>query len=108
VIGYDVLQHFKLRFDYPRGRLWLKRRGDTRVTFHGADYESIRETGVYLGRAPGEGWWVLSVMPDSAAERLGLKPDDVIVSRGGEQFPPGLEETIQRIEAGAEILVARQ
>jgi predicted aspartyl protease len=48
VIGYDVLQQFKLRLDYPRGRLWLKRRGDTRVTFHGADYESIRETGVFL------------------------------------------------------------
>jgi predicted aspartyl protease len=108
VIGYDVLQQFKLRFDYPRGRLWLKRQGDTRVTFHGADYETMRESGVYLGRAPGSGWWVLSVMPDSPAEQLGLEPGDVIVSWGGELFTPDLEETIQRIEAGAQIVVARQ
>jgi predicted aspartyl protease len=107
-IGYDVLQQFKLRLDYPRGRLWLKRQGDTRVTFFGADYESIRETGVYLGHAPGSGWWVLSVMPDSPAARLGLKPNDVIVNRRGEQSTPGLEETIQRIGAGAEITVARR
>lgn len=108
VIGYDVLQQFKMRLDYPRGRLWLKLRGDPRATFYGSDYEAIRETGVYLGRAPGNGWWVLSVMPDSPAERLGLMPGDVIVSWGGEPSTPGLDETIQRIEAGAEIQVARQ
>ncbi len=108
VIGYDVLQHFKLRLDYPHGRLWLKRQGDSRVTFYGADYESMRETGVYLGREPGKGWWVASVMPDSPAERLGLRPDDVIVGWEGEPSTPGLEKTIQRIEAGAEIIVARR
>ena len=107
VIGYDVLQQFKLRLDYPRGRLWLERRDDTRVTFLGANYESIRETGVYLGRAPGNGWWVLSVIPGSPAERLGLQPGDVIVRRGEELTTSDLEETIQRIEAGAEIAVAR-
>jgi predicted aspartyl protease len=40
VIGYDVLQQFKLRLDYPRGRLWLKRRTETPVTFYGANYET--------------------------------------------------------------------
>jgi predicted aspartyl protease len=108
VIGYDILQQFKLRLDYPRGRLWLKRQGEHRVTFLGANYESLREAGVYLGRAPGNGWWVLSVMPDSQAGRLGLQPGDVIVRRGEELTTSDLEETIQRIDAGAEIVVARQ
>jgi len=108
LIGYDLLQQFQLRLDYPRGRLWLKRRGDSPITFYGADYESMRGTGIYLGREPGKGWVVASVMPGSSAERLGLMRDDIIVGWEGEPSTPSVERTIQRIDAGGEIVVARR
>jgi hypothetical protein len=47
-------------------------------------------------------------MPGSAAERLGLRPGDVIASRRRAPITRTLEETIERVEAGAEIVVLRQ
>ncbi len=106
VIGYDLLQPFTLRLDYPRSRIWLKRRADARITFGGADYELARRTGAFL--APlSEGYAVLMVLPDTPAARIGLQEGDLITSAAFDALPT-IEQTIGRIEAGDEILVARR
>ena len=41
VIGYDILSQFLVRIDYPRRRLWLKRRPDWRITFGGEPWTDV-------------------------------------------------------------------
>lgn len=42
VIGYDVLRQFVIRIDYDRQRMWLRRSGDTHMTFFGAAYSDVQ------------------------------------------------------------------
>jgi predicted aspartyl protease len=105
VIGYDTLSHFTIRIDYPRQRMWL-RREDSRVTFDGIDYAAIRETGV-LVRPLSDSYAVTGVLPDTPASRLELRPGDVLTQPLGEQRP-SLEQTMNRIVRGEEILVSRR
>lgn len=57
VTGYDLLSQFHVRIDYPRRRLWLRRRPDVAVTFQGKPWRGWEEffaassTG---GAVPGE------------------------------------------------------
>jgi predicted aspartyl protease len=41
VVGYDLLSQFLVRIDYPRKRLWLKRRPDWRITFGGDPWPGV-------------------------------------------------------------------
>ncbi len=41
VIGYDLLSQFLVRIDYPRRRLWLKRRPDWQITFAGEAWTAV-------------------------------------------------------------------
>jgi len=40
-LGYELLRHFLVRIDYPRGRLWLQRRRGVAPSFYGREYESF-------------------------------------------------------------------
>ena len=106
VLGYDVLRPFVLRIDYAAQRIWLKRTGDPRVTFSGADYASGKKIGAML--VPHRGaLYVYRVVPDGAARRYGLRDGDAIVPAAGEKaFSP--DEIVARIESRGELTVARQ
>jgi predicted aspartyl protease len=105
-VGYDVLSQFVIRIDYPRKRLWLKRATQGPVTFVGADYGLARRTGAFMRGVRG-GWEVFAVVPDSPAEKLGVRVGDVIVSPAGASAPPA-DEVLRRILAGEELQVARR
>lgn len=106
VIGYDLLQQFVMRIDYPRRRLWLKRAGDHRTRFFGADYAASKRIGAYLMPFQ-RALHVSGVVAGGAADRFGLRNGDAIVSPFGER-PPVAEEVVERIEAGKELTVARE
>jgi predicted aspartyl protease len=106
ILGYDVLRQFAIRIDYRRERLWLKRTGDTRITFLGADYALGRELGAYLIEVRPGHFRVWGVAPGGLAERFGLRTDDVVVNAWGEQRLRA-EEILARIQRGEELTVAR-
>jgi aspartyl protease len=106
VLGYDVLRQFVLRIDYAGRRIWLKRTGDLRVTFFGADYAASKKIGAQL--IPHRGTlWVSRVAPDGAAAKYGLRDGDAIVPAAGEK-PFSQEEVFARIESRGDLTVARQ
>jgi len=105
-IGYDVLASFVIRIDYPRKRLWLKRKSDAPVGLYGSDYSLARQTGAFMSPVPG-GWTVWAVLPGSAAERLGMRAGDVIVSSSSGAAPPP-DEVLRRILDGKELQVSRR
>jgi hypothetical protein len=106
VVGYDVLRHFVIRIDYPRKRLWLKRSGDRRITFLGADYATAKQLGAYL-TAGGGAFHVWGVVPGGPAARYGLREGDAIVAPAGDE-PLTLDEILRRIQAREELTVARR
>jgi len=106
VVGYDVLRQFVVRIDYPRRQLWLKRTGDRRTTFMGADYASAKKIGAYLIPHAGS-LYVVGVQPEGAAAQFGLREGDAIVSPAGEPAP-NVSDVMARIEARQELTVARQ
>lgn len=106
VIGYDVLQQFALRIDYPRKRLWLKRLPNPRVTFYGADYAAAKRVGAFL-TAQGDALHVWGIVSGGAAESYGLREGDAIVPAAGDKRM-ALEEVLGRIEARGELTVARR
>jgi hypothetical protein len=76
VIGYDTLSQFKLRLDYPRKRLWLKRvREDS--TFMSVPYATTRAAGVFVAPSGGA-YGVIGVVPGSPASQIGMRPGDVL------------------------------
>jgi len=105
VIGYDLLRQFVVRIDYPRQRLWLKRSGDRRIIFMGADYASAKKIGAYL-LPQGGSLYVFQVVDGGAAARFGLREGDAIVAPAGEP-PPIAADVIARIEARQALTVAR-
>jgi len=88
VLGYDVLASFRVRIDYPRRRLWLRRRPQARATLLGVDY-TYPETGALL--VPDrDGYRVLQVREGSVAAARGLAagqhltaPPDLASDGGG-------------------------
>ena len=105
VVGYDTLSQFKVRIDYPRERMWL-RRVRTDLTFMGVSYAKTREVGLFLYSA-GDTYGVIGVLPDSPAARFGLKPGDAFVHGTGSDSA-SLEQILQKIAAGESMLIARQ
>jgi predicted aspartyl protease len=107
VIGYDVLSQFTVRIDYPRQRLWLRRRANAEMTYGGVPYAPQRRAGVLVYRKP-QGLAVTGLFPDSPATRLGIRPGDVLVPLGGEKTADFESKTLEAIATGAEVTVARQ
>lgn len=77
VLGLEILKQFRVRFDFPRRRLWL-RRERSEVTYYDLPYARMRETGALLAVWGLEESWVVMVLPDSPAERMELQRDDRI------------------------------
>jgi hypothetical protein len=106
VIGYDLLRHFTMRIDYPHRRLWLRRTGERRITFQGADYAAAKGIGAYLVPAGGA-LHVWGVVPGSAAAAYGLREGDTIVRAAGDATP-ALDDVLARIRTRGELTVARR
>jgi hypothetical protein len=106
VVGYDVLRPFVLRIDYAGRRIWLKRTGDPRVTFFGADYATSKRIGAYLVPQR-DALYLYRVGPGGVAAKYGLRDGDAIVPAAGEK-PLGVDEAAARIESRGELTVARQ
>ena len=106
VVGYDVLAPFVIRIDYPRKRLWLKRKDPAPVRFFGSDYDLAKQTGAFMDAEPG-GHFVWAVVPGSAAEKIGIRAGDYVVSSERSEAPP-VDEVLRRILEGKEIQVSRK
>jgi hypothetical protein len=106
VVGYDVLRPFVMRIDYPRERIWLKRSGDPRITFLGADYSVSKEVGALLiPRA--DRFEVYRVTHGGPAAAYGLRDGDAVTPAVGEK-PLTLAEVVARIRSHADLTVARR
>lgn len=106
LVGYDVLSRYLVRIDYPRARLWLKRRPDAERTLYGVPFEKAREAGLVAEPAK-EGLRVLSVFPESPASRLGLLPGDV-VPRPPDGAARGYEKALlEQVRSGGPLQVLR-
>ncbi|MCP5059691.1 MAG: hypothetical protein GY937_23550 [bacterium] len=102
-IGYDVLRQFVIRIDYKRKRLWLKRSGDTHVTFGGADWALVKELGaLFTPVGPGV-FWVWHVEPEGWAASHGLREGDAIIDPKAKT----ILEIRERLESGKTIQVDR-
>ena len=106
LLGYDVLRPFVMRIDYANSRIWLKRTGDPRVTFLGADYATSKQLGAIL-IPDDKRFHVYYVAPGGVAARFGLRAGDAIVAAEGGKMP-SIEDLIARVEARAELTVARR
>jgi predicted aspartyl protease len=106
VVGYDVLRQFVARIDYPRKRIWLKRSGDRRSTFLGADYAAAKQIGAYLTAVRGS-FIAWGIVPGGAAARFGLREGDAVVEAQGDA-KLSLGEVLRRIEAREELTVSRK
>lgn len=105
VLGYDVLAQFVVRIDYPRRRLWLRRREGAPLTLFGGEYAAARQSGVLLaGRDPLHAYLVF---PGSRAERRGLRSGDAITSVGASEAPDA-ELVVRAIAEGGGISVRRR
>jgi hypothetical protein len=101
IVGYDTLAEFKVRLDFRKRRIWLKRRADARRTFLGGDWSRYRSDGVLI--APlSRGYRVVLVEAGGVAERRGMRPGD----RLPEDASP--ETLVAALREGGEIVVARQ
>jgi len=107
VIGYDVLSQFLVRIDYPRQRLWLRRRSDTEVTYCGVPYALQRRAGLLVCPSS-RGLWVLGLFPDSDAAHLGILPGDFLLPPAGEKPEGAASKTLQAIVAGGHLSAWRQ
>lgn len=106
LVGYDVLSRYRVRIDYPRSRLWLKRRPGAESTLYGVPFEPARSAGI-LAQPTKDGLAVANVFPDSPAAKLGLAAGDVLPR------PPDAPETgferavLERIATGGPVTVRR-
>jgi hypothetical protein len=107
VIGYDVLSQFTVRIDYPRQRLWLRRRPNAEITYGGLSYALQRRAGLLAYRRP-MALQVAAIFPDSPAAHLGIRPGDRLVPPLGEDTTNFDSKTLETIVTGGEVTVARR
>lgn len=106
VIGYDLLSRFRVRIDYPRGRLWLRRVSD-QVPYLGVDYQSTRAVGVFVQPSQ-RNFYVTGVLPDTPASRLGIRPGDMLLNEStGDAQRRTIDEILAAIREGKPVRVAR-
>lgn len=101
ILGYDTLAEFTVRFDWPRRRLWMKRRADASATFLGARWSTYRTEGVLL-IPRGVAHEVGIVAAGSAASRRGVRPGDRLEEG---QLP---ERFVAALRDGEEVVVVRR
>jgi len=77
LLGYDVLQHFVVRIDYRKKRLWLRRADEQPLAFFGESWSTAHEIGALVSIAQGR-LFVSAVFPDSPASHYGLRGGDSI------------------------------
>jgi len=106
LLGYEVLQHFTIRIDYPHKRLWLRRVDADPLGWEGSSWATVRRVGL-LARVADEGIQVAAVLPDSPAAKLGIRPGDSIEFHGDVARAKALEATLGTIERGERITVVR-
>jgi hypothetical protein len=107
LIGFDLLSQLSVRIDYPSKRLWLRREPGMVSSFLGADYALVRASGALLYRS-GHSVFASVILPGGAAERIGLRPQDVL-----EDFDPSKEgfdpaSPHRAIQAGGPVLIRRR
>lgn len=107
VVGFDLLSQFWVRIDYPRGRLWLRRRPDVATRFLGEDYAEIRACGA-LFESRGAGLVTGMVFPESPASRRGLLPGDRVVRVDGVDGPIDSGAARRGIREGRAMAVERR
>jgi len=105
-LGYEVLSHFRVRIDYPRKRLWLRRESSEPLAYFGVPWAAVQRTGV-LASVSDEGIGVEAVLPGSAAEKLGIRPGDSIALRGEGDTTARLTALFERIDRGERVTVVR-
>jgi predicted aspartyl protease len=101
IVGYDTLVEFKVRLDYARRRVWLRRRADAQHTFLGGDWARYRSDGV-LVVPRSDGHRIALVAPDGAAAERGVQ--------SGDRLPEGTtpESLVAALHEGRVIVVLRQ
>ncbi len=77
-LGGELLRHFSLTFDQPRGMVTF-----TRDAAGPVQMESRRDTGLSFDRSPAY-WRVLGIVPDTPTEKTSLQPGDICVRINGE------------------------
>jgi predicted aspartyl protease len=107
IVGYDVLALFLVRLDYRSGRLWLRRRADVKPTLYGVDWAASRAAGaVVYSQQPG--LEVLAVLPDSPAQRRGLRVGDLLRWQGDEHDEvSGARDLLGDVAEGRKVRVVR-
>jgi predicted aspartyl protease len=106
LLGYEVLQHFQMRIDYPHQRLWLRRLDADPLGWEGSPWQTVRRVGV-LAQVTDAGLYVSAVLPDSPAAKLGVRAGDSIEFHGDTSREKALEATLATIERGERITVVR-
>ena len=106
LLGYEILSHFRVRIDYPRKRLWLRRDKSEPLAYFGVPWATVQRTGL-LASVSDQGIGVEAVLPGSAAEKLGIHPGDTIALRGEGETTARLAALFARIDAGERITVVR-
>jgi hypothetical protein len=106
VLGQDLLALFTLRIDYPRRRLWLRRTAPLEGRLLGLAWAPARASGALLERR-GDQVWVRLVAGGSAADRLGLAPNDLIEFLDAAPPPEDLA-AVQAAIAGGSVAVRVQ
>jgi hypothetical protein len=76
-IGGDILQRFRVTFDYAHQRLWLE------PNALNAAPEQFDRSGLWLSRAPDGDFAVGDVAPGSAAQSAGIEAGDEIIAVNG-------------------------
>ena len=107
LIGFDILQQFKVRIDYKRQRIWFKHMSPAPVTFGGADATMMRKTGAYLIAGNDGQHYVFGVLRDTPASRIGLQAEDVIKAAADGEEPFASLQIAQAILEGGELPITR-
>jgi predicted aspartyl protease len=80
VIGVDLLSQFTVRIDYPRSRLWLRRRPDARVTWQGETWSGWPEASELAGAA-------LTAPVSATRARADVAPEALVPARAAGPAP---------------------
>jgi serine protease Do len=96
-----------MRIDYPRKRLWLRRADAEPLAYSDVPWAVVRRTGL-LADVSDRGVYVEAVLPGTPAEKLGIKPGDVIELRGDGDAKAKRTALFERIDRGERITVVRE